>query len=223
MFLLIMTGKYELPDQLSPECKDLIKSILVVNPENRATLEHMRNHAWTTASDTLPSLHLCGGTLCCLDPPQDNPEIVDKLQSLGKYSTREISASLKQEYPSKIGAAYHIIKRSAGADQERLAKLGTQNWNGGFDLITQMSKLEIYKKESKAAAEAPEVQEIASARVSTSSRIITEDEDEDDGAPRKSTSTYSGSYSRANPSARRATLMSAKDRIEKRRASSNRL
>jgi len=59
---LMVTGRYpfenvgevlqstykELPDTISQECKDLIRSMLVVAPEQRATLAEVKKHAWYT-------------------------------------------------------------------------------------------------------------------------------------------------------------------------------
>ena len=45
----IKNGKYTLPDNLSPLCKDLIKRILEANPDKRITLEEIKNHNWVNS------------------------------------------------------------------------------------------------------------------------------------------------------------------------------
>ena len=45
----IKNGKYTLPDNLSPLCKDLIKRILEANPDKRITLEEIKNHKWVNS------------------------------------------------------------------------------------------------------------------------------------------------------------------------------
>ena len=45
----IKNGKYTLPDNLSPLCKDLIKRILEANPDKRITLEEIKNHQWVNS------------------------------------------------------------------------------------------------------------------------------------------------------------------------------
>lgn len=41
-----MDCKYELPDNVSLECRNLIKSMLIKDPEARASLDSISNHPW---------------------------------------------------------------------------------------------------------------------------------------------------------------------------------
>jgi len=45
----LLNARLKFPDHiaLSAECIDLIRQIVRVNPQDRATLEHIRNHSWT--------------------------------------------------------------------------------------------------------------------------------------------------------------------------------
>ena len=45
----IIYGKYTLPDNLSPLCKDLIKRIFETNPDKRITIEEIKNHKWVNS------------------------------------------------------------------------------------------------------------------------------------------------------------------------------
>lgn len=53
---MIMDCKYELPDNVSLECRKLIKSMLIRDPEARATLHDIATHPWLTenSTDTAP-------------------------------------------------------------------------------------------------------------------------------------------------------------------------
>ena len=42
----IIKGNYNIPEFLSDECKDLIKNMLVTEPDKRITLEKIKNHKW---------------------------------------------------------------------------------------------------------------------------------------------------------------------------------
>ena len=44
LYKKILNGHFEMPDRLSPECKDLIKRILIVNPKKRIQLEDIIAH-----------------------------------------------------------------------------------------------------------------------------------------------------------------------------------
>lgn len=210
-----MSGNYKIPDTLSPKCQDLIKSILVVNPQNRATLEQMRNHPWVTNEGSLPPLHMCSGMSCCLEPAADDLDNVRQIEALG-YNKGEITEALKNSFPSNILAANILNRKSGTTDHERLIALGLQN---DCDiLIKDMKKLEILKSsfvdEEEEDEQAP--------RLKSQSRIIMEDseEPEEDSASsdlsRKNSRVYSAYKSSAS---RRATLKSAGDRLEKRKSS----
>ncbi|CAI9157711.1 unnamed protein product [Rangifer tarandus platyrhynchus] len=42
----VLTGRYYVPDYLSYEIRTLIASMLTLNPMDRATLHHLRQHPW---------------------------------------------------------------------------------------------------------------------------------------------------------------------------------
>ena len=42
----IIKGNYNIPEFLSDECKDIIKNMLVTDPDKRITLEQIKNHKW---------------------------------------------------------------------------------------------------------------------------------------------------------------------------------
>ena len=44
-----------MPDNLSAGAKDLIENLLVKNPEERMTIEQMRNHEWFNLVDPTAS------------------------------------------------------------------------------------------------------------------------------------------------------------------------
>ena len=44
LYKKILNGHFEMPDRLSPECKDLIKRILIVNPKKRIQLDDIISH-----------------------------------------------------------------------------------------------------------------------------------------------------------------------------------
>ena len=44
LYKKILSGKFDLPNRLSHDCKDLIKKILTVNPKNRINIQDIKNH-----------------------------------------------------------------------------------------------------------------------------------------------------------------------------------
>lgn len=56
MFDCIRHARYDIPDFLSPDSKDLIQRILQVDPNKRPTLEEIKNHPWTIGTQKQPEL-----------------------------------------------------------------------------------------------------------------------------------------------------------------------
>jgi 5'-AMP-activated protein kinase catalytic alpha subunit len=46
LFKKIRLGAYSIPSHVSPACKNLIQSMLIVDPMNRATIDQVRHHSW---------------------------------------------------------------------------------------------------------------------------------------------------------------------------------
>jgi serine/threonine protein kinase len=79
----VKTGLYFMPSSLSEDTQDLIKRMLVVDPEKRITMEEIKNHKWFKSnSNQLPEpfpvqiAHLT-------DPDDIDPEIIANLMTLG--------------------------------------------------------------------------------------------------------------------------------------------
>ncbi|KAJ3185440.1 hypothetical protein HDU87_000061 [Geranomyces variabilis] len=52
----ILSGKYQVPDYVSPECRDLISKLLVLNPAKRYTSAQVLEHPWMLSMSQAPSL-----------------------------------------------------------------------------------------------------------------------------------------------------------------------
>lgn len=51
VFGKIKSGKFDMPDNLSDECKDLISKMLIVNPKKRISVEQALQHPWIKRSE----------------------------------------------------------------------------------------------------------------------------------------------------------------------------
>ncbi|KAJ3086991.1 hypothetical protein HK102_012030 [Quaeritorhiza haematococci] len=124
MFTLILSGKYKFPEFVTEEFKDLITKILKVKPEQRATLEQIRDHPWVNANGKLPKVRF-------YEPPPSNEtlenyattgqlvdhsphefmrdqELIRELENMG-FDQADIVKALRKEFPSAITAAYHLL------------------------------------------------------------------------------------------------------------------
>jgi serine/threonine-protein kinase SRK2 len=80
MMQRIIRGDIILPTNISEDCRDLLKKILVTDPTSRITLEEIKNHPFFV--DGLPV-----GALLMNDsvPVQDMPNIDEELNKFGRY------------------------------------------------------------------------------------------------------------------------------------------
>jgi serine/threonine protein kinase len=46
LYKKILSGSYKFPNFISSSAKNLIESILVINPSKRSSIEAIRNHEW---------------------------------------------------------------------------------------------------------------------------------------------------------------------------------
>ncbi|CAI2376052.1 unnamed protein product [Moneuplotes crassus] len=79
LYKKILGARYQIPNHVSPECKDLMKKILDTNPNTRITIEEMRNHPWYQL--TVP--HEKEGIIVGVNSIPVNNEVLDLLESYG--------------------------------------------------------------------------------------------------------------------------------------------
>lgn len=116
LYAMINQGKYSLPRYISEECKEFIALMLVVSPEERATIEQLRHHPWLNDGYKTPPR----AEVPQREPLVDdlNPLVVKELCSYG-YDQRDVQ-KITSDDPTvqEIRCMYHLIV-------ERKARLHT--------------------------------------------------------------------------------------------------
>lgn len=65
----IKSGLFVLPDHLSVQCRNLLKSMIEVDPKRRARIDEILRHPWTvTGGQTVPNYFLGRNRLTCINP-----------------------------------------------------------------------------------------------------------------------------------------------------------
>ena len=65
----IKSGLFVLPDHLSIQCRNLLKSMIEVDPKRRARVDEILRHSWTkTGGQTVPNYFLGRNRLTCINP-----------------------------------------------------------------------------------------------------------------------------------------------------------
>ncbi|GAB1603285.1 SNF-related serine/threonine-protein kinase-like isoform X2, partial [Argonauta hians] len=117
---MIMDCKYKFPGHVTKECQSLISSMLIREPNQRASLEEIMNHSWLKCGDCpYPSV---GANIPLLSrslvSAKDHSYIVERMIE-GRMATKEeIASSLEKDSYDHIAATYYLmIERRLKAKQ----------------------------------------------------------------------------------------------------------
>ncbi|XP_077993366.1 uncharacterized protein LOC144447308 isoform X2 [Glandiceps talaboti] len=105
---MIMDCKYTLPDYLSEECKNLIKQMLIRDPENRATLDDIENDQWLKKGNVFPIENV---PLIRREDITglDHEVVLDKMIKGNIADKDTILRSLKSDAYDHIAATYYLL------------------------------------------------------------------------------------------------------------------
>ena len=89
------------------DLKNLIKSIIVVNPEHRTTMLGIRTHPWISAGyNDIPATDMPQRTYPISD--EDNA-VLEKIVSYG-FDADYIRQQLRRSQPNHVSAMYHLVR-----------------------------------------------------------------------------------------------------------------
>jgi hypothetical protein len=110
LFTKIINGQYSVPDHVSPECRDLIGRMLVVNPKQRATLDQVREHPWTRESGKpVPKAHIVKMAVPLSEQDMDQ-EVLEELVNIGFERDYAIQAVLSNSYDDAAATYYLLVE-----------------------------------------------------------------------------------------------------------------
>lgn len=110
LFKKILACNYKLPAYLSPHAQDLIQKLLVKAPEQRISLEEIREHSWFNRVSSAPAYGLDLGDRLPVDE-----EIVRRVRALGGGD--RVREEVLNNVKSRDTATYYILMK-------KLAKAG---------------------------------------------------------------------------------------------------
>ncbi|KAJ3046674.1 hypothetical protein HK097_000643 [Rhizophlyctis rosea] len=112
----VKSGMYFIPDHVSPEAKDLIKKMLVVDPARRITMKEIFRHPWFRSQqpkngesnypapvDTVKMTHPID------DPNAIDPDIIQSLGLLGWGNEDELIGALMSSEPNMEKVFYNLL------------------------------------------------------------------------------------------------------------------
>lgn len=130
LYKKILDGKFDIPHWVSDSCKDLINSILNIDPEERFTADQVKAHAWYQENNT-PVISNQGLIIGKNKIPLEQ-SIVSKLKQYG-FNLQDAQSSLNSNRHNQVTTVYYLLHKR----QEKLGKLPShfniinKSYNGG--------------------------------------------------------------------------------------------
>lgn len=108
---LILEGEFDFPEEpkLSAEVRDLIRKVLVLDPDDRLSLEEVRQHAWFLPG----SFELAATKAAALwEDSKIKSEVIQELETYG-FPRKYIDKTLEERTPNLIHACYMMLMLKA--------------------------------------------------------------------------------------------------------------
>ena len=102
----ILSGKYEVPDHLSDNAKDILSKIIEIDPKKRINFEGIKSHPWFNIINKNYLIHK--GINVDTDIIPIDEEIIEKMEKMGLNKV-EIRYNLLKNYHNKITTIYDLL------------------------------------------------------------------------------------------------------------------
>lgn len=106
MYEKILSGKFELPEHLSDNAKDILIKILEIDPKKRYTFDQIKEHPWFNIIDK--NYLMLKGVNVDEDIMPIDEEIVLDMEKMG-FNKMEIKYSLIKNFHNKVTTVYDLL------------------------------------------------------------------------------------------------------------------
>ena len=121
MYEQILSGKFEHPNFLSDNAKDLLNKIIEVDPKKRLNFEEIKSHPWFNIIDKNELMHKGIDTNEDIIPIDE--EIVQDMEKLG-FNKMELRFNLLKNFHNKITAVYDLfLKKKIESGKKSIADM----------------------------------------------------------------------------------------------------
>ena len=103
----ILSGKFEIPDYLSDNAKDILSNILEIDPKKRINFDGIKNHPWFSIIDKNFLIHK--GININEDIIPIDEDIIIKMEKMGLNNKIEIRYNIIKNYYNKITSLYNLL------------------------------------------------------------------------------------------------------------------
>ena len=124
MYEQILSGKFEHPNFLSDNAKDLLDKIIEVDPKKRLNFEEIKSHPWFNIIDKNELMHKGIDTNEDIIPIDE--EIVQEMEKLG-FNKMELRFNLLKNFHNKITAVYDLfLKKKIESGKKSIADMHSE-------------------------------------------------------------------------------------------------
>jgi MAP/microtubule affinity-regulating kinase len=115
----VIAGKYKVPFHMSPDCERLIKRILVIEPQKRATLTQVMEDKWYSEGfESEPKEEIKSFSLT----PEQQKAVLSEMEDIGIDSERALKAVESDSYDSHAATYYLLADKLFKRKKEDQAK-----------------------------------------------------------------------------------------------------
>ena len=107
LYKKITEGKFKTPKYLSDCCKDFLHRILNVNPDQRYTIDQIKNHPWFNIIN--PKLTMSEGLLLNVFIVPIDENIIDEMVNKLKFNGEEVRANLIANNHNHTTTTYYLL------------------------------------------------------------------------------------------------------------------
>ena len=132
LYKKILNGKFDLPNRLSLDCKDLIKKILTVNPKNRIGIDGIKNHPFL--SKAILNYHI-DDVLIRNEKGKYCEVVIEKMLNMSEFNFKreDIIFNLDNNKHNNITATYELLLKKY--------KIEISSVRSGLNSITSASSI----------------------------------------------------------------------------------
>ncbi|CAM1314792.1 SIK2 (predicted) [Pycnogonum litorale] len=156
----VLSGRFRIPYFMSSECENLIRKMLVLDPNKRFTISKIKQHKWMLESPTTiidKSLRIVS-SVSPTKSGEFSEQILRIMQSLG-IDTNKTRDSLTEEKYDHHAAIYYLLLDRLNRQRASLTRTGTAYEDQSFEAQkrrpSNLAELAMYKNNNKIMAAVP--------------------------------------------------------------------
>ena len=143
----ILSGKYDTPEYLSENAKDILSKILEIEPKKRINFEEIKSHPWFSLIDKNYLIHK--GIIINEDIIPIDEDIIQKMEKLGMNNKVEIRYNIIKNYHNKITTIYNLLlKKKIDNNQKSISDMYSDIYDEYIN--DKKNKIEFYGNLEKA-------------------------------------------------------------------------